>query len=995
MPPTKKRAITIIALLISLIAAAAAAAPGKIALTAQEREWLDAHREITVAIMSDWPPLNMVDQEGKPEGIGVDYLTAVQDKLGIAFRIVPGKFADNIEAVKEKRIDVLMDVTPKPDREVYLDFTKPYLTIPHLIVGRISDTEFNSEKDLTGKTIALERGFGNVKHFRENFPQVKVVEMNSTVDCLRAVSRGEADAYAGNSAVSSYIIAREVITNLRMGGGIATKGSILCLGVRKDWPLLAPIIDKALDSMGTSEKLAILRTWTAGNVKRPAEEKITLSPEEQKFIQSGKTLRYSEVPWEPLSVIDRNGRFDGIIADYLSLITKKTGLKMTFVPSPTWNEVIKKYTAREIEMVPSLSTSDEAGREIALSDSYISFPLVITTRDDVRNIEDVSLLNGKRVAVGRGYTSYHYMRKKHPGVELVEVDDVTEGLMALSQGKVFAFIDHFAVTVNYLQSLGMKNLKIAGEAGYNFEHRMGVDPAYPEALSIINKSLRAITEEERRAIYNKWLPVEPARKIDYKLVWKYVLIVTGISFFILATIIYWNRRLKKSIRERDEIQAKLRTNADEIKTSTERKIHIHEITSALREAETFENLGSVFLSAAIPLIKAEQGVLYVLDRDMELLTRVGSYAAGNEENAPKTFKTGQGLVGQCALTGETLEIKPDRDSGTFITWGAGQAVPAQINIVPVKQKGQVIGIVEIASLNEITRNQMEILSELLPALAMTIEVLERNLHTKELLQESLEQAKALEEQGRLLAETSREREEANISLSRQVDELDKARNTMISMMADLQKARIESEERNIITQSLLEEKSAQAALLNEQQLLIKEAEKWFKGIIESAPDGILVMEEDGTITLTNPEVETIFGYGPGQLIGQSVDTLIPLDVRKKHSSHVNSYFRRSPDQQTIQAMSVRGARLDGTEIPVEISLSILPGSTGRGRSVCASVRDISERKKMEEEIKTHIDELERFNRLTIDREERMIKLKEEVNRLLEKTGKQPKYKIVD
>jgi len=116
-----------------------------------------------------------------------------------------------------------MDVTPKPDREKFLNFTNPYLMVPHVIVAREDRPFHNSEEDLNGKTIALERGFGNIRYFRSNFPEVKVVEYETTAACLVAVSSGDVDAYAGNRAVVTYLIAKELLTNLQVQGGLSQK----------------------------------------------------------------------------------------------------------------------------------------------------------------------------------------------------------------------------------------------------------------------------------------------------------------------------------------------------------------------------------------------------------------------------------------------------------------------------------------------------------------------------------------------------------------------------------------------------------------------------------------------------------------------------------------------------------------------------------------------------------------------------------------------------
>ncbi len=140
------------------------------------------------------------------------------------------------------------------------------------------------------------------------------------------------------------------------------------------------------------------------------------------------------------------------------------------------------------------------GREVLFSDVYVSFPLVIVAGEKYGTVRDLSQLNGKRVAAGQSYTSYHYIEDNFPEIELVGTSDVADGLLLLTKGQVDAFVGHLAVVVEHMNMLGVENLKIVGTARFKFEHRIGVSPEYPQALSIINKTLAAISENSHREI---------------------------------------------------------------------------------------------------------------------------------------------------------------------------------------------------------------------------------------------------------------------------------------------------------------------------------------------------------------------------------------------------------------------------------------------------------------------------------------------------------------
>ncbi len=253
--------LTLLLVICLCLASAACAASYDINLTAEEKLWLRHHPLISIGTMSNWPPLNFTDSSGKPHGIGADYIEAINKRLGGAAVIHPAPFKENYEKVRTGELDALMDITARPEREALFNFTRPYISIPHVIVGRRGGAYFNSEADLAGKTVALERGFYNVTHFRRRALNIVVREYGSTSEALDAVARGEADAYAGNRAVAIYLIEKELLGNLQLMGRLQQSRSLLQIGVAKNRPLLASILDKALQSMTDDEQHAIYNKW--------------------------------------------------------------------------------------------------------------------------------------------------------------------------------------------------------------------------------------------------------------------------------------------------------------------------------------------------------------------------------------------------------------------------------------------------------------------------------------------------------------------------------------------------------------------------------------------------------------------------------------------------------------------------------------------------------------------------------------------------------------
>src|SRR4051812_28008507 len=127
----------------------------------------------------------------------------------------------------------------------------------------------------------------------------------------------------------------------------------------------------------------------------------------------------------------------------------------------------------------------------------------------------------------------------------------------------------------------------------------------------------------------------------------------------------------------------------------------------------------------------------------------------------------------------------------------------------------------------------------------------------------------------------------------------------------------------------------------------------FRGLLEAAPDAMVIVGEDGRIQFVNGQLEKLFGYVRADLVGQTIEILVPARYRKDHPGHRAGYFGDPRARPMGAEIALYGVRKDGTEFPAEISLA--PVETPEGTLVTAAIRNVTERKRAEDKFRGFLE----------------------------------------
>lgn len=138
------------------------------------------------------------------------------------------------------------------------------------------------------------------------------------------------------------------------------------------------------------------------------------------------------------------------------------------------------------------------------------------------------------------------------------------------------------------------------------------------------------------------------------------------------------------------------------------------------------------------------------------------------------------------------------------------------------------------------------------------------------------------------------------------------------------------------------------------------SEVYFRNLLETAPDAMIIVDDNGTIAVVNSQAERMFGYSRGELLGQSVEMLLPERLRERHRAHRRRYNDEPAIRSMGQGLELPALRRNGDEFPVEISISPVP--TEDGHFVSSTIRDVTERYRMERQLIEARQQAERANK---------------------------------
>mgnify|MGYP000338319851 FL=1 len=290
------------------------------------------------------------------------------------------------------------------------------------------------------------------------------------------------------------------------------------------------------------------------SIKLTAEERVWL----QQHIKFSFTGLRQKLPYESF---DNNDHYIGIVSEYLKLIEKRLGITVNKTSSDSRTELIELVRQGKVDIISDGIDSDFKD-EMLYTHTFHSSPFVIIMHKDEPFIENISHISDRKIALLKGHAYVNKIINKYPELKIHWVNTIEEGLSAVTTNEVDVFISCLTRSIYEISNLGLNNLRIVGKTEFKHQLAFGIQKELAPLVPLFNRALDSLTEVEERKIVNIWGEDKYVVKIDYQLIFG----ISAALLFVIAIISFWNRQLKKEIRQRKKIEKSLRQSEERFRT---------------------------------------------------------------------------------------------------------------------------------------------------------------------------------------------------------------------------------------------------------------------------------------------------------------------------------------------------------------------------------------------------------------------------------------------
>jgi len=471
------------------------------------RQWLKQHGPLRLGISApDYGPFDLTVNGQDFEGLPADYAQLLSQLLHVDIEVkrYPSR-PQAIEALKLGELDLLSSSNGFEAQYPELVLSLAYADDSPALVTRSSNRQ-RPPVDLAGLRVAMLDHYLPPQKVKDFYPKATLQLYPSTLTAIGAVAFGQADIYLGDFISASYLIHKNYLNNVQLADFSRLEDNPFSFALRRDNPGLLRMVNAALVAIPASVRMTILQRWSADGpqINNPWHFKPTAG-ELRWMIEHPRIKVAINDQFMPLSFVDEQGEFKGLVADLLATLSVRTGIEFEAVRAHTVLEVVALVKSGKADMLGGITRSTALENKLTFTRPYLITPFVLTTPigpDGPQTLDDMA---GLRVALVRGNALREFIVQNHRNVTVVDADNAPAALEMVAKGKADAAISTLASARFLVSRRFAKQLKITSTVGTQPE-QIGFATAddNPHLSAILSKALLSLTPGDMSELSSRW-----------------------------------------------------------------------------------------------------------------------------------------------------------------------------------------------------------------------------------------------------------------------------------------------------------------------------------------------------------------------------------------------------------------------------------------------------------------------------------------------------------
>lgn len=299
---------------------------------------------------------------------------------------------------------------------------------------------------------------------------------------------------------------------------------------------------------------------------------LDLTGPEREWIKAHPVVTFGFDPnWLPFSYVDEAGDFAGIDAQFLGLLSERTGLTFEAVHAGNWNEAYELARSGRVDFL--VSTAEDVSRTpyFNFTRAYLDFPVAVIGRVNTPAVTSMDGLHEHIVASPRGHVATLSLSRDYPDLRILQTDTIDDAFLAVARGDADVVVVNIASANYFIGKLGLGNLRVVGTLPNVFQLRYAVRRDRPELHAILDRGVASISRAERQRIVAPWLRFDFVEIVRWDRVRSWAGGLLLVATCAVGFFVWHNRSLRRELEERLRVQRELERAHDRLQALNEEK----------------------------------------------------------------------------------------------------------------------------------------------------------------------------------------------------------------------------------------------------------------------------------------------------------------------------------------------------------------------------------------------------------------------------------------